>query len=271
MFWEPLLEEKRLLGKKAYAARKAKEKSKTFVEPDVKRSKKTFHVKDLNVVVPKTETQRLVCKSYKSNPELNHLLVGSAGTGKTFLGMGLGLEDVLDSATPYEKLLIVRSVVPTRDMGFLPGDVLEKMAVYESPYISACDDLFDVRESYNNLKELGLIEFITTSFLRGQTFNDCIILVDEFENMTFQELSTIITRAGYNSKIIFSGDFRQSDLLGKRNETSGFYPFVDIIKSMKTQFGIFEFGHQDIIRSGLCKEWIIKSEEFFDKESSQHE
>jgi len=270
IYWEQTLEEKQELGKKAYAERKAKERNKLSTAPDVKRIKKTFHVKDLNKIVPKTETQRKVCKSYKSNPELNHLLVGSAGTGKTFLGMGLGLEDILDPATPYEKLLIVRSARQTgTELGFLPGTVEEKMAEYEAPYVSMCNEFFEVSNSYANLKELGKIQFVPTSFLRGQTFNECIILVDEMQNLNFGELNTIVTRVGYNSKIIFAGDFRQNDLLGRRNETSGFYPFIDIIKTMEEHFGVFEFGHDDIVRSGLVKSWIIKSEEFFEEQSKQ--
>ena len=270
-FWEPLREEKRLVGKKAYAERKAKEKEKLSSAPDFKRSKKTFHVRDLNVVVPKTETQRRVCKSYKTNQEMNHLLVGSAGTGKTFLGMGLGLEDVLDPATPYEQLLIVRSARQTgTELGFLPGTVEEKMAEYEAPYVSMCNEFFDVSNSYANLKELGKIQFVPTSFLRGQTFNESIILVDEMQNLNFGELNTIVTRVGYNSKIIFAGDFRQNDLLGKRNETSGFYPFIDIVKTMEDHFGVFEFGHDDIVRSGLVKQWIIMSEKFFDKQAAEY-
>ena len=269
MFWEPTLEEKREMAKKRF---KAKERApKVTPEMTDGRIKKKFTLHDLNKIVPKTETQRQVCASFRKNLELHHFLYGSAGTGKTFLGLGLGLENVLDPATPYDKLLIVRSVVPSREIGYLPGDIGEKTAVYEEPYVSVCDELFNVANSYANLKEIGKIEFTQTSFLRGKTFNDCVILVDEVQNMNFGELDTIVTRVGRNSKIIFAGDSRQNDLLNKRNEQSGFYPFIDIISSMHNRFGVFEFGHNDIVRSGLVKEYIIRKETFFANEVEEYE
>ena len=257
--WEPTKKEMREMSKN-HLFRKQPKKKKTITI----QSKKKFHSKDLVSIQPKTKTQKLFFENYILKPEQNFLLYGSAGTGKTFLGMYLGLKDVLDSK--YENLIIIRSVVPSRDIGFIPGNVEEKISVYENPYISICNELFKFHNGYNNLKEIKKIKFIPTSFLRGRTLNNCVILVDEFQNLTFSEINTIITRVGYNSKIIFSGDFRQSDLLRKRNETSGFYPFLDIIEKMQDHFSVYEFGHEDIIRSGLVKSWIIKSEKYLNYE-----
>ena len=225
--------------------------------------KKKFHLKDMKQVVPKTATQREVFEEYVKNPETHKFLYGSAGTGKTFISMALGLKDVLSQETPYEHLLIVRSIVPSRDIGWLPGDIDEKTSAYEEPYVAMCDEIFNVTNSYEELKNSGLIKFTSTSFLRGKTFNDAVILVDEMQNMNFGELDTVITRVGHNSKIIFAGDIRQNDLSNKRNEASGFTDFFDIIRSMRKHFSVFEFDHDDIVRSGLVKEYIIRKETLF--------
>ena len=189
----------------------------------------------------------------------NLVLSGSAGTGKTFLACYFASLDVLDSDTPYDKIVLIRSAVATRDVGFLPGSLEEKMAVYESPYMNIFSDIFTVKNAYNKLKqELKILDFETTSHLRGETFNNSVIIVDEFQNMTFHELYTIITRIGKYSKIYFAGDFYQTDLNG-RKESSGFDKFVAILENME-EFEFTEFDHDDIVRSDLVKSFIIEKE-----------
>ena len=220
-------------------------------------NKKKFHVKDLNRVTPLTKTQREVVIAYNSN--FNLFLHGSAGTGKTFLSMYLGLRDVLDESTPYKRLIIVRSSVPTRDIGFLPGTQEEKMEAYEIPYSDICNRLFNYSKTYDNLKKLGYVEFMSTSYIRGLTFDNAVILVDESENMTMHELDSIITRVGENSKIVFSGDIRQTDLTKSNRDSSGVVDFMTILSRM-SEFATIEFTPDDIVRSGLVRNYLIKKE-----------
>jgi phosphate starvation-inducible protein PhoH len=159
------------------------------------------------------------------------------------------------------KVVILRSVVPTRDMGFLPGSAKDKAKVYEAPYYSICSELFGRGDAYEILKTKNIIEFQTTSFIRGTTFSDCIIVVDEMQNMTYQELDSVITRIGENCKVIFSGDFKQSDLL-KDADRNGLMNFMKIIKRMN-MFDCIEFTKEDIVRSKLVKSYIIAKEELF--------
>lgn len=207
-------------------------------------------------ITPLNANQEVAFDYY--DDDLNLILIGSAGTGKTFLSFFLALEEILANDTDYKKLVIVRSAVPSRDMGFLPGNVKEKAMVYEAPYYEICADLFGRGDAYDILKKKGLIEFITTSYVRGTTLRDCIVIVDEIQNMDHQEINTIITRVGKNCKILFCGDCAQDDL---KRETTGFFKLVAIARRMAS-FGVVEFGTQDIVRSDLVKEWIIEKEKY---------
>ena len=207
----------------------------------------------VKAVEPKTETQEQVFDSYYSGQ--NIMLHGVAGTGKTFVSMFLGLNDIISGYGEQNKIVVVRSVVPTRDMGFLPGNQTEKSKVYELPYQSIVTELCGRCEAYETLKRDGKIEFISTSFVRGLTFNDSIIIVDECQNLNFHELDSIITRVGENCRILFCGDFRQSDL-ERDHEKQGVLDFINIITSMKS-FDFVEFTKEDIVRSPLVKDYII--------------
>jgi phosphate starvation-inducible PhoH-like protein len=211
---------------------------------------------ELRHIQPLTANQERVWDAYEAGSNL--MLHGYAGTGKTFLSSYLALREVLHYET-YKKVVIIRSVVPSRDMGFLPGTEKQKAEVYEQPYQEICDDLFGRGDGWKILKLKGLVEFTTTSFLRGMTFNDSIIIVDECNNMTFQEIDTVMTRIGNNSKIIFCGDYRQSDL-HKPHEKTGIKELMGITRRMPS-FDHVEFGIEDIVRSGVVKEYIIQKTE----------
>jgi phosphate starvation-inducible protein PhoH len=216
---------------------------------------------ELKKIEPLTENQETAFESYEDGK--NVILHGYAGTGKTYISLFLALEEVLSGFSNYDKIVIVRSVVPSRDIGFLPGSIKEKIQVYEEPYREICNDLFGRGDGYDVLKMKGLVHFTTTSFLRGLTFNNAIVIVDELQNMTFPELDTVMTRMGNQSKIMFCGDFRQTDLASDKDK-SGIVHFMNITKKMDS-FDYVEFGKQDIVRSGLVKEYIIKRTEMEDK------
>lgn len=203
---------------------------------------------------PLTQNQKHAFDSFKNDKNL--MLHGIAGTGKSFMAMYLSLKQILgDQESPYKRIVIVRTVVPTRDMGFLPGNTKEKTKVYEAPYYAICTELFGRGDSYEYLKGRNLIEFISTSFIRGITLNDCIVIVDEMQNATLHELDSVITRIGHNCKIIFCGDFRQSDFT-REHEKNGLTDFMRVVRSMRS-FDLIEFDANDIVRSALVKEYII--------------
>ncbi len=205
---------------------------------------------------PMTDNQAVAFESWESGANL--MLHGIAGTGKTFLGLYFSLKEVMSKNTQYKKVFIIRSVVPTRDIGFLPGSQKDKMKVYEAPYYDIASKLFNRGDAYEILKQRNNVEFISTSFLRGSTFDDCIIVVDEVQNMSDQELHTVMTRVGENCRIIFCGDVKQDDLTSERKkEMSGLRLFMKVIKKMK-EFNFVEFEASDIVRSKLVKSYIIE-------------
>lgn len=203
---------------------------------------------ELQYIDPLTKNQS---KAFESGNNL--MLHGSAGTGKTFISSYLAYDDI--SKRSFNKLVIIRSAVPTRDMGFLPGTDKEKSAVYEEPYKNIASDLFGNGSAYEILKKHNIVQFMTTSFIRGVTIENAVVLVDECQNMSFHELDSIITRMGENCRLIFCGDFKQSDL-GDKN---GLDKFIKIIKIMD-RFTFIDFGVNDIVRSDFVKNYIICKE-----------
>ena len=210
-------------------------------------------------IEPLTENQKKLFQSYSEGKHL--VAYGAAGTGKTFISLYNALREVLNDITPYEQIYVVRSLVATREIGFLPGDHEDKSSLYQIPYKNMVKYMFqlpsetDFEMLYGNLKQQETIKFWSTSFVRGTTLDNSIIIVDEFQNMNFHELDSIITRVGENSKIIFCGDASQSDLT-KTNERNGISDFMNILRKMPS-FDIIEFGFEDIVRSGLVKEYLI--------------
>jgi phosphate starvation-inducible protein PhoH len=213
---------------------------------------------DLKTFTPLTENQSLFFNSYKVG-EYFMMLSGSAGTGKSFIALYKALEEVMDKGNSFNQVLIVRSAVQTRDVGFLKGSLEEKTSLYEEPYIQICATLFGKKEAYQRLKEQGYIEFTTTTAMRGMSFDNSVVILDECQNCTFQELDTVITRIGHQSKIMFVGDTGQNDLLKKSNEVTGMPDFIKIATSMD-EFCRIHFTSADIVRSSLVKQYIIAKE-----------
>ncbi len=208
---------------------------------------------------PLTDNQRKFFDAYEEGKHL--VAYGCAGTGKTFIALYNALADVLNEVTPYEKVYVVRSLVATREIGFLPGDHEDKSSLYQIPYKNMVKYMFemptdtDFEMLYGNLKAQETVSFWSTSFIRGTTFDNAILIIDEFQNLNFHELDSIITRVGENSKIIFCGDATQTDLT-KTNEKNGIVDFMSILRKMPS-FELVEFGVDDIVRSGIVKEYLL--------------
>ena len=220
---------------------------------------KEVSTQSLISIKPITDNQKDVFTTWKSGK--NQFLFGAAGTGKTFVSLYLALQDVLDLKKPYDKVILVRSLIPTREIGFLPGDEEDKSALYQGPYQNMVRFMFEMPNEqsfnmlYDKLKSQGTLFFLSTSFLRGLTFDNAIILVDECQNLNFHELDTIITRVGQDSKILFCGDFDQTDLQ-KTNEKNGLHNFLRILQEMD-EFNCTEFTIGDIVRSGFVRSYLI--------------
>ena len=224
-------------------------------------NKKNKEINHTNLVTIKsiTDNQKVVFDSWKKGK--NQFLFGAAGTGKTFISLYLALKDVMDLKKPYDKVVLVRSLIPTREIGFLPGDEEDKAALYQVPYQNMVQFMFEMQNEqqfnnlYDKLKGQGTLYFLSTSFLRGLTFDNTIIIVDESQNLNFHELDTIITRVGQDSKIVFCGDFSQTDLI-KQNEKNGLHDFLRILEEME-EFNCLEFTLGDIVRSGFVRSYLI--------------
>ena len=227
--------------------------------PKQMRRKKPINIDQLKDIEPLTDNQTKAFEAYEEGKNL--FLYGCAGTGKTFIAMYLALREILSGTTPYEKLYMVRSLVPTREIGFLPGDHDDKSNLYQIPYKNMVKYMFKMPDDpafdmlYDNLKAQETVSFWSTSFLRGTTLDNAIVIVDECQNLNFHELDSIITRVGENCKIIFAGDALQTDLV-KTNEKNGILDFMKILELMD-EFASIEFNVNDIVRSGLIKSYIL--------------
>jgi len=210
----------------------------------------------LKKVKPLTENQERTFAAYDAG---NHLVLsGSAGSGKSFLAMYLGLKDLLEDGSHYKKIVIIRSAVPSRDLGFVPGTLEEKAKIYQEPYQNIVNELIGRGDAWHFLLHKEIIEFQTTSFLRGLTFSDCIIVFDEFQSATFHEIDTVLTRIGENCRFVLCGDYNQNDLNNKK-EKSGLTDAVTILNNIKDVHHI-KFGLEDIVRSGFVREYLTQKE-----------
>ena len=216
--------------------------------------------KNMVAIKPATDNQKLVFESWKTGT--SQFLYGAAGTGKTFISLYNGLREALDNTSKIDKVIIVRSLIPTREIGFLPGDEDDKSALYQVPYSNMVQFMFEMPNEqsftnlYERLKAQGTLFFLSTSFLRGLTFDNALVIVDECQNLNFHELDTITTRLGQDSKIAVCGDFTQSDLV-RTNEKNGLWDFLRIAEEMK-EFNCTEFTIGDIVRSGFVRNYLIQ-------------
>ena len=212
----------------------------------------------LKTFTPLTDNQAKFFEMYKGGGYFNFLL-GSPGTGKTFCAMYKAVEEVLQKDNPFKEVVVIRSTVQGREVGFLPGQLEEKIALFEMPYKEICNTLFGRSDAWDRLKEQGHARFISTTAIRGISVDDAIIIVDEVQNMTWQELSTVLTRVGHRSKIIFCGDKFQNDLVKSKSDVSGLGQFLEVARTM----GAFQevvFTSKDIVRSSLVREFIVACE-----------
>ena len=220
---------------------------------------KELNSNSLVTIKPITDNQKQVFATWKKGK--NQFLFGCAGTGKTFVSLYLALNDIFDLKKPYERVIVVRSLIQTREIGFLPGDEEDKSALYQIPYHNMVQFMFEMPNEqafnslYDKLKGQGSLFFLSTCFLRGLTFDNSIIIVDECQNLNFHELDTIITRVGQDSRIVFCGDFNQTDLQ-KTNEKNGLHDFLNILEEMD-EFNCTEFTIGDIVRSGFVRSYLI--------------
>tara|TARA_B110000977_G_scaffold23742_2_gene28667 strand:+ start:282 stop:944 length:663 start_codon:yes stop_codon:yes gene_type:complete len=213
-------------------------------------------ISDMYEFDPLTDNQKKARDAWNNNSNL--VLSGAAGTGKTYLGMYFALEQVLTRDNKINKLIIVRSIVPTREIGYLPGTKEEKEAPYTLPYADICNEITNMRDAYGKLVLQGKAEFLSTSFIRGTTFDNCVVLVDEMQNLNFHELDSVITRVGENCKLVFCGDYYQSDF-EKDRDKNGLIQFLNILDQL-TSFETIEFTWKDIVRSDLVREYIMTKE-----------
>ena len=228
------------------------------VEAEEKKVASRIKPSELQQVAPLTDNQGKFFDAY-SRGDYFIMLTGSAGTGKSFIACYKAIQEVFDKSSSFKRVVIVRSAVQSREVGFTPGSLEDKMSLYEQPYMQIYHNLFKRRDAYEGLKEAGKIEFISTSFIRGMSFDDSIIIVDECQNLNWEELSTIMTRVGYRSKIIFCGDYKQTDLYRKNGDKSGLWKFHEIAKTMQS-FTSIEFTTNDIVRSSLVKDFLVALE-----------
>ncbi len=205
---------------------------------------------------PLTENQKIAFDSWDDGDNL--ALVGTAGTGKTFLAMYLAMEAVTDKQTSQEKITIFRSVVPTREMGFLPGTVEEKKEVFETPYKAIVEEVLGGDQPYKRMVRCNQLEFLTTSFIRGITIDNSVVIVDEMQNLNFHELDSVMTRIGNNCRVIFAGDYLQSDFK-EGGERDGVVKFMRIVDQLK-DFTTVQFGWDDIVRSDFLRDYIMTKE-----------
>ena len=221
---------------------------KTAAKLKVRTIENGFELKD---VKPLTENQARVFEMYSQGKQL--MLTGMAGTGKSFLALYLAFRDLVEGR--LNSINIIRSTVPSRDMGFLPGTLKEKLAAYEDPYQQIVNELFGRDDAWFILCKKGYLNMMSTSYLRGVTYKNVAMIVDEVQNCTLQELDTVITRVGSGCRVMLCGDIKQNDLLTGKNQSG--LPLFEKIISQMPEFECVTFGIEDIVRSGLVRSYLM--------------
>lgn len=248
------------------SAKTSDKKTNTRVRPAANENTTSHALKikidDLKVFKPLTDNQKKFFDAYSAG-DYFIILHGVAGSGKTFTALYKALEEVLDKSNPFKKIIVVRSSVQGREVGHLPGDIDEKMDIFTQPYRQICETLFGRKDAWDRLSEQGYVEFVSTSFIRGCSFDNAIVILDEMQNCTYQELNTVITRVGHMSKILFCGDYRQTDIDKKKSDMSGIIQFLDTAEKMDCMTRV-EFTVDDIVRSSLVRDWIIAEMQYSD-------
>lgn len=213
---------------------------------------------DLKNIKPLTHAQTELFHDFAQGK--NIVGAGSAGTGKSFIALWNAFNEMFRPDSPYDRIIIVRTAVATRDLGHMPGDLAEKVALYENPYRDIVGDLFGRRSTYDDMKAAGKIEFMTTSYVRGLTWDNCIVVFDECQNASFHEIHSVVTRLGQDARILMVGDHNQTDLFGTKNNQSGFHQMLKIAERIPDWFSVVHFTQHDIVRGPLVKAWIMASE-----------
>ncbi|HRC95950.1 MAG TPA: PhoH family protein [Coprothermobacter proteolyticus] len=226
-------------------------------KPRAIQHKNKEHLEVVKKLKPLNEAQRQMIHSFKEG--FNVVAFGSAGSGKSYVACSLALEELFSKQ--IDKIVIVRSAVQVRDVGFMPGDLHDKALAYTIPYKQIINDICQNGTAWDILSKKGMVEFITTSFVRGITLDDCVVIVDEVQSMNAHEIDSIVTRVGKNCTLVICGDTRQNDLIKHKGDKSGFEDALEIFKKMSEDFECVQFFPQDIVRSGLVKRWILTKEE----------
>jgi len=212
-------------------------------------------------IIPKTETQRRYIDAIKTFDMA--IGIGPAGTGKTYLAMAMAINALLKKQ--ISRIVLARPAVEAGEkLGFLPGDIYEKVHPYLRPLYDALFDMMEA-EKVSRLIERGVIEIAPLAYMRGRTLNDSFIILDEAQNTTSEQMKMYLTRLGFNSKTVITGDVTQIDLpFGK---TSGLIEAERILKDIEGIKFIF-FSEKDVVRHKLVQE-IIKAYERYEKRNHQ--
>ncbi len=209
-------------------------------------------------IKPKTENQALYIKAIRENTVV--FSIGPAGTGKTFLAMAYALSSL--SKKEFSRIILTRPVVEAGEsLGYLPGDMIQKVNPYLRPLYDALFELTDPMKA-KSLLEDDIIEIAPLAYMRGRTLNDAFIILDEAQNTTYSQMKMFLTRIGFNSKAVITGDITQIDLPKKKS--SGLVKAQKILENIDGIKFVY-FNEKDVVRHPLVKK-IIKAFENYEKE-----
>ena len=202
-----------------------------------------------NFIVPRSATQKKYIDSIKRYDMV--IGIGPAGTGKTYLAMAMAVNALLKKHV--SRIILVRPAVEAGErLGFLPGDLYEKVNPYLRPLYDALFDMMDAEKAYR-LIDKGIIEIAPLAFMRGRTLNDSFVILDEAQNTTSEQMKMYLTRLGFNSKTVITGDITQIDL--PQDKVSGLIEIEGILKGIKDLCFVY-FSEKDVVRHKLVQKII---------------